>query len=156
VRFAQSYILGRLRHLTFFSLAECQTAVHEALRQMNERPMRRLGISRQASTIARGRASVEWSSERVHRRQDPPIRCPKQAWSRLGPSSSMLTKCHCRVCRYLSPDPLRSESLYRSAHVASLAMSCPVRLSRSEESIAPTSARVAGSRYCSATSAMIS
>jgi transposase len=48
VRFAQSYILGRLRHLTFFSLAECQTAVHEALRQMNERPMRRLGISRQA------------------------------------------------------------------------------------------------------------
>jgi transposase len=48
VRFAQSYILGRLRHLTFFSLAECQTAVGEALTRMNERPMRRLGISRQA------------------------------------------------------------------------------------------------------------
>jgi transposase len=48
VRFAQSYILGRLRHLTFFSLAECQTAVHEALRRINERPMRRLGVSRHA------------------------------------------------------------------------------------------------------------
>ena len=46
VRFAQSYILGRLRHLTFFSLSECQAAVQEALTQMNERPMRRLGISR--------------------------------------------------------------------------------------------------------------
>jgi hypothetical protein len=48
VRFAQSYILGRLRHLAFFSLAECQTAVHEALRRINERPMRRLGVSRHA------------------------------------------------------------------------------------------------------------
>jgi transposase len=48
VRFAQSYILGRLRHLTFFSLAECQTAVHEALIRMNERRMRRLGVSRRA------------------------------------------------------------------------------------------------------------
>ena len=48
VRFAQSYILGRLRHLTFFSLAECQTAVHEALTRINERPMRRLGVSRRA------------------------------------------------------------------------------------------------------------
>jgi transposase len=46
VRFAQSYILGRLRHLTFFSLSECQAAVREALSRMNERPMRRLGISR--------------------------------------------------------------------------------------------------------------
>jgi transposase len=46
VRFAQSYILGRLRHLTFFSLSECQAAVRKALSRMNERPMRRLGISR--------------------------------------------------------------------------------------------------------------
>jgi transposase len=46
VRFAQSYILGRLRHLTFFSLAECNTAIAAALSRMNERPMRRLGISR--------------------------------------------------------------------------------------------------------------
>jgi transposase len=46
VRFAQSYILGRLRHLTFFSLAECNAAIREALSRINERPMRRLGISR--------------------------------------------------------------------------------------------------------------
>ena len=41
VRFAQSYILGRLRHLTFFSLAECNAAIREALNRTNERPMRR-------------------------------------------------------------------------------------------------------------------
>jgi transposase len=46
VRFAQSYILGRLRHLTFFSLAECNAAIQEVLTRINERPMRRLGISR--------------------------------------------------------------------------------------------------------------
>ena len=46
VRFAQSYILGRLRHLTFFSLAECNAAIATALSRMNERPMRRLGTSR--------------------------------------------------------------------------------------------------------------
>src|SRR5271165_1365977 len=46
VRFAQSYILGRLRNLTFFSLAECNAAIREALSRMNERPMRRLGVSR--------------------------------------------------------------------------------------------------------------
>ncbi len=46
MRFAQSYILGRLRHLTFFSLAECNTAIKGALDRMNERPMRRLGVSR--------------------------------------------------------------------------------------------------------------
>jgi transposase len=46
VRFAQSYILGRLRHLTFFSLAECNAAIGTALSRMNERPMRRLGVSR--------------------------------------------------------------------------------------------------------------
>jgi transposase len=59
VRFAQSYILGRLRHLTFFSLAECQTAVCEALRRMNERPMRRLGISRQALFEASERPALQ-------------------------------------------------------------------------------------------------
>ena len=46
VRFAQSYILGRLRHLTFFSLAECNAAIATTLSRMNERPMRRLGVSR--------------------------------------------------------------------------------------------------------------
>jgi transposase len=46
VRFAQSYILGRLRNVTFFSLAECNTAIAAALERMNGREMRRLGISR--------------------------------------------------------------------------------------------------------------
>src|ERR1700722_9790571 len=46
VRFAQSYILGRLRNVTFFSLAECQAAIGVALERMNGREMRRLGVSR--------------------------------------------------------------------------------------------------------------
>ena len=46
VRFAQSYILGRLRHVTFFSLAECNAAIAAALERMNGREMRRLGVSR--------------------------------------------------------------------------------------------------------------
>ncbi len=46
VRFAQSYILGRLRHVTFFSLAECNAAIVAALERMNGREMRRLGVSR--------------------------------------------------------------------------------------------------------------
>ena len=46
VRFAQTYILGRLRHLTFFSLAECNAAVALVMQRMNERPMRNLGLSR--------------------------------------------------------------------------------------------------------------
>src|SRR5271169_6864449 len=46
VRFAQTYILGRLRQLTFFSLAECNAAIALVMRRMNERPMRNLGVSR--------------------------------------------------------------------------------------------------------------
>ena len=46
VRFAQSYILGRLRHVTFFSLAACNAEITAALERMNSREMRRLGISR--------------------------------------------------------------------------------------------------------------
>jgi len=46
VRFAQSYIVGRLRHVTFFSLAECNAAITVALERMNGREMRRLGLSR--------------------------------------------------------------------------------------------------------------
>ena len=46
VRFAQTYILGRLRHLTFFSLAECNLAIAQTMQRMNERPMRNLGVSR--------------------------------------------------------------------------------------------------------------
>ena len=45
VRFAQTYILGRLRHLTFFSLAECNAAIALVMQRMNDRPMRNLGLS---------------------------------------------------------------------------------------------------------------
>jgi len=46
VRLAQSYILGRLRNVTFFSLAEGQQAVAEAVERINTRVMRKLGVSR--------------------------------------------------------------------------------------------------------------
>jgi len=46
VRFAQAYILGRLRRRIFFSLAECNAAIALAMQRMNERPMRKLGVSR--------------------------------------------------------------------------------------------------------------
>ncbi|WP_158745670.1 IS21 family transposase [Acidisphaera sp. L21] len=46
VRFAQSYILGRLRNVAFFSLAEANTAVAAAVERINSREMRRLGMSR--------------------------------------------------------------------------------------------------------------
>jgi transposase len=46
VRLAQTYILGRLRHQIFFSLADCNTAIRAALGDLNGRPMRRIGVSR--------------------------------------------------------------------------------------------------------------
>jgi transposase len=46
VRFAQAYILGRLRRRIFFSLAECNAAIALVMQRMNERPMRKLGVSR--------------------------------------------------------------------------------------------------------------
>ena len=46
VRFAQSYILGRLRNVAVFSLAECNAAIASVLERMNGREMRRLGVSR--------------------------------------------------------------------------------------------------------------
>jgi len=46
VRFAQTYILGRLRHQTFFSLAEANSAIRLVLDRMNGHVMRRLGTSR--------------------------------------------------------------------------------------------------------------
>ena len=46
VRLAQTYILGRLRKLTFFSLTEANAAIVEALERLNTHVMRRLGVSR--------------------------------------------------------------------------------------------------------------
>jgi transposase len=47
VRIAQYYILGRLRHLKFSSLAECNVAIAESLLQLNGRMMRHFGVTRQ-------------------------------------------------------------------------------------------------------------
>lgn len=43
VRFAQSCILGRMRNQTFFSLAEANAAIGQALDRINDHVMRRLG-----------------------------------------------------------------------------------------------------------------
>lgn len=47
VRLAQTYILGRLRHQTFFSLAEANQAITAVLERLNGKVMRRLSVSRQ-------------------------------------------------------------------------------------------------------------
>jgi transposase len=46
VRFAQTYILGRLRRQTFFSLDEANLAIAAAIERVNAHVMRRLGVSR--------------------------------------------------------------------------------------------------------------
>lgn len=46
VRFAQSAILGRLRNQTFFSLAEANVAISEAVVRINDHVIRRLGVTR--------------------------------------------------------------------------------------------------------------
>jgi transposase len=46
IRFAQTCILGRLRHQTFFSLAEANAAIAEALERINGHVVRRLGVTR--------------------------------------------------------------------------------------------------------------
>jgi transposase len=46
VLLAQRWLLARLRNRTFFSLAELNQALAELRAELNERPMRRLGVSR--------------------------------------------------------------------------------------------------------------
>jgi transposase len=46
VRFAQTYVLGRLRNQTFFSLAEANAAIKIVLDRMNTKVMRKIGMSR--------------------------------------------------------------------------------------------------------------
>jgi len=58
VRFAQSYILGRLRHLTFFSLAECNAAIREVL-DANERAPDASPRHQPAPAVRGDRASAE-------------------------------------------------------------------------------------------------
>jgi hypothetical protein len=45
----ERWLLGRLRHRRFYSLAELNAAIGELLRQLNEeRPILRLGVTRRA------------------------------------------------------------------------------------------------------------
>jgi transposase len=49
VLIVERWLLGRLRHRRFYSLAELNGAIGEFLRQLNEeRPIRRLGVTRRA------------------------------------------------------------------------------------------------------------
>lgn len=49
VLIVERWLLGRLRHRRFYSLAELNAAIGELLRQLNqERPIRRLGVTRRA------------------------------------------------------------------------------------------------------------
>jgi transposase len=48
VQVVQRWILARLRHRRFFSLAELNGAIRELLAQLNERPMRGWGTTRRA------------------------------------------------------------------------------------------------------------
>ena len=76
VRFAQSCILGRLRNVTFFSLAEANAAIKEAVERINNHVIRRLGVSRRhlfetveapalASLPAEDYEFAEWRLARV-------------------------------------------------------------------------------------------
>lgn len=76
VRFAQSCILGRLRHQRFFSLAEANAAIAAACDRINDHVNRRLGVSRRhlfetlerpalASLPAAAYAFAEWHLARV-------------------------------------------------------------------------------------------
>jgi transposase len=49
VLIVERWLLGRLRHRRFYSLAELNTVIGEMLRQLNEeRPIRRIGVTRRA------------------------------------------------------------------------------------------------------------
>jgi len=49
VLIVERWLLGRLRHRRFYSLAELNAAIGEFLHQLNEeRPIRRLGVTRRA------------------------------------------------------------------------------------------------------------
>jgi transposase len=48
VQLVQRWVLARLRHRRFFSLAELNAAIGELVQQFNARPMRHLGTSRRA------------------------------------------------------------------------------------------------------------
>ncbi len=73
VRFAQSYILGRLRHQTFFSLAEANAAIADMVARINDHIMRRLGVSRRHLF-----ETVERPAWQIYR--TPTMNLPNGAW----------------------------------------------------------------------------
>ncbi len=64
VRFAQTYILGRLRRQTFFSLAEGNAAIASAVERINAHVMRRLGVSRRELFESIERPALRAAAER--------------------------------------------------------------------------------------------
>ncbi len=79
MRLAQICILGRLRHQTFFSLAECSTAIPNAPDDLNGRPMRRLNVSRKGLFDA---------IEHVSKRSPPMPSISARSPARASPRSS--------------------------------------------------------------------
>lgn len=98
VRFAQSYILGRLRRQTFFSLAECNAAIAAMVERINAHRMRRLGTTRRALFEAIERAALR------------PELC-----GRLGDDGVLKAAYRggCRACQNLSVRAIRHGDTYQ-------------------------------------------
>ena len=92
VRFAQSYILGRLRHQTFFSLGEANAAIAVVLGRINGHVMRRLGVSRH-DLFAR---SSGRPSSRCRRRTTS---SPNGVWPGSGSTITSRSKASFTRCR---------------------------------------------------------
>ena len=58
VQVVQRWVLARLRHRRFFSLAELNGAIRELIADLNDRPMRHLGASRRALFDALDRSAL--------------------------------------------------------------------------------------------------
>ena len=66
VLIVERWLLGRLRHRRFYSLAELNAAIGELLRQLNEeRPIRRLGVTRRAAARGTRPAAPQAFAERA-------------------------------------------------------------------------------------------
>jgi transposase len=62
----ERWLLGRLRHRRFYSLAERNATILELLRQLNdERPIRRLGVTRRALLEELDRAQPQTAARRA-------------------------------------------------------------------------------------------
>ncbi len=58
----ERWILARLRHRRFFSLAELNEAIAELVADLNARPMRRLGVSRRERNSSKSTIATSFSS----------------------------------------------------------------------------------------------